>query len=133
MPLGHLGINVRDLAAAKAYYDELMPLLGFEPFIVDDGQFSYKPVGDQLWPALFFYPSLAEGESSRQRSGLNHLAFAVADRATVRAVHDRVLQLGSDVVYPPREFPQYHPGYYAVFWLGPDGLTLEAVCHRNGA
>jgi hypothetical protein len=40
MPLGHLGMNVGYLAAAKAYYDELMPLLGFEPFIVDDGQFS---------------------------------------------------------------------------------------------
>jgi catechol 2,3-dioxygenase-like lactoylglutathione lyase family enzyme len=88
MPLGHLGMNVRDFAAAKAYFDELMPLLGFEPFIVDDGQFSYKPVGDQPWPALFFYPALAEGEYSRQRCGLNHLAFAVADRATVRAMRD---------------------------------------------
>jgi catechol 2,3-dioxygenase-like lactoylglutathione lyase family enzyme len=131
MPLGHMGINVRDLARAKAYFDELMPLRGFEPFIADAGQFSYKPVGDQPWPALFFYPALAEGDHSRDRCGLNHLAFAVADRATVHAVHDRVRQLASDVLYPPQEFPQYHPGYYAVFWLGPEGLTLEAVCHRE--
>ncbi len=38
MPIGHIGLNVRDMARAKAYYDELMPLLGFEPFIVDAGQ-----------------------------------------------------------------------------------------------
>jgi catechol 2,3-dioxygenase-like lactoylglutathione lyase family enzyme len=30
--LGHLGINVPDLAAAKRYYDALMPLVGFETF-----------------------------------------------------------------------------------------------------
>ena len=27
--LGNLGINVPDLRAAKAYYDRLVPLLGF--------------------------------------------------------------------------------------------------------
>ena len=31
--LGHIGVNVRDLVQAKAYYDSLMPLLGFEPYI----------------------------------------------------------------------------------------------------
>lgn len=129
MSIGHLGINVRDLARAKAYYDELMPLLGYESFIVSAEQFSYKPIGDRPWPALFFYPALADGEHVRQRCGLNHIAFVVANRATVHAVHDRVRQLGSDVVHPPQEFPQYHPGYYAVFWLDPDGLTFEAVCH----
>ena len=28
MVLGHLGVNVPDLAAAKAYYDRVMPLAG---------------------------------------------------------------------------------------------------------
>ena len=68
MPLGHMGINVRDLVRARVYFDELMPLLGFEPFIVDADQFSYRPVGEQPWPALFFYPALVEGEYSRGRS-----------------------------------------------------------------
>ena len=31
--LVHLAVNVRDLAQAKAYYDVLMPLLGFEPIV----------------------------------------------------------------------------------------------------
>ena len=33
MPLGHLGLNVRDLTRAKAYYDKVMPLLGYEDFL----------------------------------------------------------------------------------------------------
>jgi catechol 2,3-dioxygenase-like lactoylglutathione lyase family enzyme len=41
--LGHLGINVPDLAAAKRYYDELMPLVGFELFIAAEDQFAFRP------------------------------------------------------------------------------------------
>jgi len=29
--LGHLGLNVPDLAAAEAYYAQIMPLLDYEP------------------------------------------------------------------------------------------------------
>ncbi len=31
--LGHIGVNVPDLRAAKTYYDAIMPLVGFEPFL----------------------------------------------------------------------------------------------------
>ncbi len=45
--LGHLGINVPDLAAAKRYYDALMPLVGFETFFATDDEFSYKPAANK--------------------------------------------------------------------------------------
>jgi len=41
--LGHIGVNVRDLVQAKAYYDGLMPLLGFEAYITATDQFAYRP------------------------------------------------------------------------------------------
>ena len=31
------------------------------------------------------------------------------------------------VLDPPREYPEYVPGYYAVFFTDPDGLKLELV------
>ena len=34
--LGHIGVNVPDLRAAKAYYDAIMPLVGFEPYLEAD-------------------------------------------------------------------------------------------------
>ena len=41
--IDHIGIGVPDLAAAKAYYDELMPVLGLKQwFKATDGSF-------QLW------------------------------------------------------------------------------------
>ena len=43
--LGHLGVNVPDLRAAKTYFDAVMPLLGFDEFLTADYEFAYRPSG----------------------------------------------------------------------------------------
>ncbi len=131
MPLGHLGVNVPNLAAAKDYYDTLMPLLGYETFLSAADEFAYKPAGGKVGTYIFFYPSLDGGDYSRHRTGLQHLAFMVNSREVVQQVHRAAVALNSEVIQEPREFPQYHPGYYATFWLDPYGQMLEAVCHKT--
>lgn len=133
MPLGHIGVNVPDLAAARAYYDVLMALVGYEPFLQVEDEFSYRPAGGKIGTYLFFYPALDEGYYSRHRTGLQHLAFIVRTRADVVAAHDWACVRGAEILHAPREFPEYHAGYYATFWLDPHGIMLEAVCHREGA
>lgn len=128
--LGHLGINVTDMQRAKGYYDRMMPLLGYEPYLSAADQFAYRPAERQRGPALFFYPALETGQVSRHRPGLQHLAFVVDARQAVRAVHDAVRALGGEVVHAPQLFPQYRPHYYATFWLDPEGVMLEALCLR---
>jgi len=129
--LGHLALNVPDLAAAKAYYDALMPLVGFEPFLVAADEFAYTPAQGKRGTFLFFYESEETGTYSRRATGLQHLAFMVPTRAAVHAVHDHVVQAGSVVLHAPQEFPQYAPLYYATFWHDPFGFMLEAVCHYD--
>lgn len=129
--IGHIGVNVPDLAAAKTYYDELMPLLGFEEFFSAADQFAYRPAGGKPGTFLFFYPAQQEGEYSRHQPGLQHLAFMVGSRSAVRAVHDWVVGLGGQIIHKPRNFPEYPPPYYATFWLDPFGVMLEAVCHHD--
>jgi catechol 2,3-dioxygenase-like lactoylglutathione lyase family enzyme len=131
MPLGHLGIGVPDIPQARQYYDALMPLLGFEPFLASDAEFSYQPAGGKPGTRLFFYPTLEASDYSRHRVGLQHLAFMVKTQAAVRRAHEWAVARGDEVLYPPQEFPQYHPGYYATFWLDPHGFMLEVVCHRD--
>ncbi len=58
------------------------------------------------------------------------MAFSVADRAGVDAVHAAALAAGAEVLHAPREWPEYHPGYYAVFLRDPDGHNVEAVTHH---
>ncbi len=131
MPLGHLGLNVPDLARAKDYYDRIMPLLAYEPFFSTPDEFSYKPAGGKVGVYFFFYPATDVGDYSRHRTGLQHLAFMVKSRDTVHEVHRAAVALTSEVLHEPREFPQYHPGYYATFWLDPYGHMLEVVCHKQ--
>ncbi len=129
--LGHLGINVPDLAIAKGYYAQLMALLGFEPFLDSDDEFAYMPAHGKRGTYLFFYQATQDSRYSRHQAGLQHLAFMVPTRAAVAAVHQRVQELDGDVIHEPREFPQYLPPYYATFWLDPFGFMLEAVCHYD--
>jgi catechol 2,3-dioxygenase-like lactoylglutathione lyase family enzyme len=58
-----------------------------------------------------------------------HVAFRAPDRAAVDAVHEAAVAAGVEVLHAPREFPEYHPGYYGVFLRDPDGHNFEAVHH----
>jgi catechol 2,3-dioxygenase-like lactoylglutathione lyase family enzyme len=133
--LGHLGVNVADLRAAKTYYDALLPLLGYTEFFSADDQFAYRPAGGKPGTYLFFYPSAEKSDYSRHRTGLQHLAFMLKRRSEVDGVHRTVAELvagfGGRVLHEPREFPEYPPPYYATFWLDPWGFMLEAVCHYD--
>jgi len=128
--LGHLGVNVPDLGVARAYYGEVMPMLGYEPFIDAHDEFAYMPAAGKRGTYLFFYPALDDTEFSRHGPGLQHLAFMVPTRTAVAQVYERVRDLGSDIVHEPQVFPQYPPPYYATFWSDPFGFMVEAVCHH---
>ena len=130
MPIGHLGLNVFDLPAAKAYYDDLMPQVGFEPFIADDRHFSYRPADGKIGTMLFFYGADQPGYE-RRHEGLQHLAFIVKTRREVEDVFAWAMAQGGVAVRDPQELPQYHEGYYAAFWQDPRGFLLEVVCHRD--
>lgn len=131
MPLGHLGINVSDLERARAYYGRLLPTLEFEPFLDNADEFAYRPMGGKPGTFLFFYPSAEPSDFSRHHTGLQHLAFMVRTREAVDEARALAESLGSEIVHEPREWPEYPPPYYACFWLDPDGILVEAVCHRD--
>ncbi len=129
--LGHLGVNVPDLERAAAYYGPLMPLLGYEPFLTAEDAVAFMPAGGRRGAYLFLYETTEKGTYTRQRTGLQHLAFMVGTRSAVRQVHAHVRGAGSTVLHPPQEWPQYPPPYFATFWLDPFGIMLEAVCHHD--
>jgi catechol 2,3-dioxygenase-like lactoylglutathione lyase family enzyme len=133
--LGHIGINVPDLDAARRYYGAVMPLVGFDSFLDVDDEFAYRPTAGKPGTYLFFYPSAEQSAYSRHQTGLQHLAFMVRTRSAVTAVYSAVVELstqfGGRVLHDPQVFPQYPQPYFATFWLDPWGLMLEAVCHHD--
>jgi catechol 2,3-dioxygenase-like lactoylglutathione lyase family enzyme len=129
--IGHLGLNVDDLEATKRYYDQLMPLLAFETYLIGDNEISYRPSGGKPGTYLFFYGKLEGGGYSRHAVGFQHLAFMVPTRTRVRDVHELANRLGSEIIEPPRTFVQYVQPYFASFWYDPNGFMIEAVCHHD--
>ena len=63
--------------------------------------------------------------------GLHHLAFALESREEVDAVHVAAAAAGGEILHAPRLWPQYHPEYYATFFLDPDGFRLEVAASRD--
>ncbi|WP_172295380.1 VOC family protein [Pseudoruegeria sp. HB172150] len=126
--IDHIGLAVPDLAEARSYYDELMPILGMKQWFPTAPEFNYGPNGT-LGTQLFFYEAREAATYSRHAVGLQHIGFAVASRAIVREAHDWA---GSKdpacILEAPQNFPQYGT-HYATYWLDPHGFKLEAVCH----
>jgi catechol 2,3-dioxygenase-like lactoylglutathione lyase family enzyme len=120
--LDHLGIQVADPAAAAAFYDAVLAPRGAGRLM----EFG-AVVGYGVAPKPDFWISPFEGDGPARES---HIAFEAADRAAVRAFFEAAVAAGAEVLHEPREWPEYHPGYYGAFVRDPDGNNVEAVCHR---
>ena len=123
--IDHLGVQVADVSASLGFY-----LTVFEPIGLREAM--RFPAGDSFVVGLSgrdgvpgFWLSPAQRDEAREL----HVAFAAASRAEVDAVHQAALGAGAEVLHAPREFPEYHPGYYGVFLRDPDGHNVEAVHH----
>jgi catechol 2,3-dioxygenase-like lactoylglutathione lyase family enzyme len=123
--IDHMGIQVADVETSLAFY-----LRTFEP--IGMREVVRFPHGDTFVVGLSgadgvpnFWLSPASGSETREL----HLAFRAADRGAVDAVHDAAVTAGVEVLHVPREWPEYHPGYYGVFLRDLDGHNVEAVYH----
>jgi catechol 2,3-dioxygenase-like lactoylglutathione lyase family enzyme len=123
MAVEHFGINVPDVDKAKAYFDEFMPLVGYMPFFGT----GYVPT-DWNGVQIFLYPATEDGEHSRLKAGLSHIAFMVDSREQVHAIHDWAVARGHEILHAPRAFPEYGETCYATHFLDPHGFHLEVTC-----
>src|SRR4051812_11918767 len=126
MGIDHIGLGVPDVDAAVAYYDELLPLVGF----VRGWETGYR-AADWYGAQIFLYPALDEGDYSRHRVGLQPLSFHVPTRAEVHRVHEWAVARGHEIVHEPQTFPQYHERFYATFFLDLHGFQIEAVTYED--
>jgi catechol 2,3-dioxygenase-like lactoylglutathione lyase family enzyme len=106
-PFGHIDLRVSDLAAAQAFYDELLPALGFTE--------RYHGDAWKVWATDDAY--FAVTESEEHAANENRIAFAVGSREDVE-------RMAEVVAATPKEMP-YSPGYYAIFFADPSGNRLE--------
>ena len=123
----HVFLTVNDVQRSRPFYAALMPRLGY-PGVWDYGVSS---VG-WLSPGGSFWIKQADARYasdtfSKDRVGLCEVAFRADSRDQIDALARDVPAWGGTILDPPREYPEYVPGYYAVFFADPDGIKLEAV------
>lgn len=123
--LDHLGIQVSDVERSLSFY-----LTVFAPIGLREAM--RHPVGDSFAVGMCgpdggpdFWLGPAAGAETREI----HLALRATDRAAIDAVYAAANAIGAEVLHAPREWPEYHPGYYGVFLRDPDGHNVEAVHH----
>jgi catechol 2,3-dioxygenase-like lactoylglutathione lyase family enzyme len=123
--LDHIGIQVGNVEVSVAFYLGAFAPIGMHEVV----RFS---VGDTFVVGLAgpygppnFWLSPAKGAEAREL----HVAFRASNRQAVDAVYAAAVRTGAEVLHAPREWPEYHPGYYGVFLRDPDGHNVEAVYH----
>ena len=124
----HLQINVRDAAVSLPFYRALLGYLECRTVYRSDTVAGFSGRGADIW-IIATDPAHAGYGFHRKRTGLNHVALRVPERADVDRFRDEFMvprTLGP-LYRTPREFPEYRPGYYAVFFEDPDRLKLEVV------
>ena len=124
--IDHLAIRVSDFEVSRRFYDRLLHFLGF----VREWEFD-RTVGWNNGITMFWITEAdAEGRKGPHRTGdigYHHYAFQLGGREEVDELGAFLEQEGVTVVDPPAAYPSYGEGYYAVFFLDPDGLKLEAM------
>lgn len=128
--LDHMGYRVRDLAAARRFYDAAMQPLGLQ--VIDNGQDSFLIGRSAEEPIPFIWVGTTGPAfwTPAHRTSMSpiHVAFRARDTEAVDAFWRAALAAGgTDNGAPgPRGPSEMH--YYAAFVLDPDGNNIEAGC-----
>ncbi|MEN3016869.1 MAG: VOC family protein [Candidatus Methanosuratincola petrocarbonis] len=133
--IGHLGIEVSNVAASRKFYDALLGSLGFRLIGESERHAGYSDGSTQIWIAesaprrVLRLPPSGEEEVVSE-----HIAFLVGDRGSVDRVSSVMERKGFSPLFPPEAHPEFSEGYYAASFEDPDHCVIEiyAVGAKKG-
>ena len=119
----HIDLRVRDRARAQKFYSQILPALGFtrDKSAEEWGAFEVQGDGE---PAEFF----AFDEDANHVPNKTRIAFWADSHEKVDRIAEIVRTAGGRNLEGPQIWPEYTPGYYALFFEDPDGNKLEVCC-----
>jgi catechol 2,3-dioxygenase-like lactoylglutathione lyase family enzyme len=136
--LGHVDLVCRDLERSLAFYATVFGPLGLKPPATFPGE-----RGEAIHYLRFPAPGSgslglrqasgpeAEEEFALYAPGLHHIALAVETQKDVDRAHDAAAAAQARILHAPRLWPEYGSGYYATFFLDPDGFRIEVASKRD--
>lgn len=119
--LDHTTLPVRDLRAARKFYEAALGALGMKINLDFSSAFGMGSKNEKIfWLAR-----------DKNASGEHHFAFRVDNRDEVNAFYDAALAAGGKDHGKPGPRPDYGPNYYAAFVRDPEGNNIEVVCYSR--
>jgi catechol 2,3-dioxygenase-like lactoylglutathione lyase family enzyme len=127
-PVDHLQIMVSDIQKSEKFYGAILDRLGFTKILRVKNMVQWSKRGTRIILVQSPERFLTRG-FHRKRIGLNHIALRASSKAEVDKIYrEYLLRKKTPILYGgPREWPEYEPGYYAVYFEDPDRIKLELV------
>jgi catechol 2,3-dioxygenase-like lactoylglutathione lyase family enzyme len=122
--IDHVSIGVRNIAAAKRFYDAALQPLGYKCLSQGETSLGYGGEAVVFWISATDRPVAADANS-----GL-HFCFVAPSRKSVDSFHAAALRNGGGDNGAPGLRADYDANYYAAFVTDPDGYRLEAHCAK---
>ena len=116
----HIDLRVPKLADVEAFYDALLPALGFNRKVEVEGWLQYESSEGDI--TEFFGVTAAADHIPN----LNRIAFWAETIEQLHRLADKAREAGAREIEGPMH---YEAGYHAVFFNDPAGNRLE-ICHR---
>jgi predicted enzyme related to lactoylglutathione lyase len=122
----HIDLRVKDRARAQKFYAKILPAIGFalDKSAEEWGAFE---MDGACKPSEFF----GFTEDANHCPNDTRIAFWADTREQVDALAKVVRDAGGQNLEGPQVWPEYSPGYYALFFEDPDGNKLEVCCRRG--
>ncbi len=124
--VGHICLEVSDLAKAKGFYLPLLELLGFKVILADKDTIGVGNGAFAIW--------LNRVESKRVERKpptgeefvvADHFALLVDNRKAVNEAAKFMESSGFEPLFPPEEHPEFREGYYSTSFCDPDNNVIE--------
>ena len=133
--IDHIHITVENIERAEKFYDQLLPLLGFDVSLKEYDcvpeheyriiEFSHHNLSLRLVNQRESYTN--ERPSRRKAGALHHLAFHADSPEEVDSFYLIIQELSVKIIHPPKFYPEYCSDYYALFFKDSEGIEYEIV------
>ena len=127
----HIMLGTNDLAQSMAFYDQVMPTLGYarqETGETFAGYGTQEDIGSGV-NCLWIGKPL-DGEPASSGNGVN-IALLAETRAQVDEFYVAAMKSGGSDEGGPGVRHEVHPSFYAAYVRDPTGNKLVVVCHAQ--
>ncbi|MBW8334616.1 MAG: VOC family protein [Prolixibacteraceae bacterium] len=136
--IDHIQITVKDLKVAEKFYDNFLPVIGFDiknkvtAFIKEHDFHVIEYTHDLLAFAITSPRESFKNDSVNRRKpgALHHLAFKADSRQEVDRAYHELVTIGANIVSEPKIHPEYSENYYAVYFKDMENIKYEIVCTK---